>query len=483
MSIFKKTFALGALALFAVLLMATAGQDIATLTGFRYAGLYALGSTTGGLAEAIASCSGGNTCRVIPQLGTTTVCNLTVPANVSIYGLGNNITVLNCGTNNLPVLNVTGSGVEIRGVTVKHSVQPIASGDGIVMCGGCDRWKMYDLHVYFNYNGLNIGYNSYAELYNSIVEKNENHGVVFSVASGHLTQQTEVKNVLSEQNGDASIANSGDGFHYDNNVSGAQATCPHFTGWTQTFGNHRYGYSFTISGGASSIADCWLSGTFASQNNASGYFFDGGGRNAILNGVYAEQSGQNTAGIGYAGTADTASNAGYGIEITANNDPTNPPMIAGVMTWENSQAGIKAGIQGVTITGGNHFNNGFGTGVTAPDKTGVRIDANDITVVGNYSRDGSSSHQTSGIYINSGDTPHLSNNSCNSNITTCISVGSQPTNGFQVFIGNAGYIQNTGTPAAGLCTSSRNGWLYQRTDTGNFSTLYACKNGAWGALN
>lgn len=51
--------------------------------------------------------------------------------------------------------------------------------------------------------------------------------------------------------------------------------------------------------------------------------------------------------------------------------------------------------------------------------------------------------------------------------------------GFQTFVGNRRVITGSRTPSL-TCV---NGDEYRRSDAGNFSTLYVCKNAAWGAIN
>ena len=82
----------------------------------------------------------------------------------------------------------------------------------------------------------------------------------------HKNMQWQISGILSEQN-------LGDGFNMTCPVSftSVQTPGPYFSGWDTAFGNAGYGYKFSCSGATTSgIADIFMSGTFASQNNKAG---------------------------------------------------------------------------------------------------------------------------------------------------------------------------------------------------------------------
>src|SRR5581483_6798572 len=155
-----------------------------------------------GIQAAINDCANnpGSGCTVILPPGTTTACNISVPAKVKLVGHGVNGTLLKCGTNNQPILSITGNNVELYDFDVEHTVTPIAGGDGIVTCGGCDRLKIYDVRSANNYIGFNLGWVTYSELFDGIAEYNVSNGVQFTPDQTNKTNQWEVRGFLSEQN-------------------------------------------------------------------------------------------------------------------------------------------------------------------------------------------------------------------------------------------------------------------------------------------
>jgi hypothetical protein len=396
-------------------------------------------STTGGIQEAITAAAAVTGIAVLPN-GTTTACGVTVPTNTTVVGYGVSMSTVQCATAGTAVFTVTGSGVEMSGFTAKHITNtPTSGGNGITVNGGAARVRLHDLKTNFNFDGLNLGWTTYGEVTNVISEFNQNDGVKFVPDSTNKTNQWEVKGTLSEQN-----LLHGFELSLPAGFTNVQATCPHFSGWTQTFGN--VGNGWKLSGSAattSGIADCFFSGTFASQNNASGYLLDlgtNGGRNAILSGVYSEQAGTFTGTAGFAQASQSATNVGYGIEITAACDSTFSPQITSGGMWANSFSGIITACPETVITGVSTFKNGVAASGSAFNRAGISVRATNVQVSGGTHKD-SGGNETAGIEVsNSADTPHINDFVCDSSISTCIVATTQPASGFKTILGQASLV-------------------------------------------
>src|SRR5581483_109874 len=144
--------------------------------------------------------------------------------------------------------------------------------------------------------------------------------------------------------------------------------------------------------------------------------------------TYSEQAGSYAGGAGFPNCSgnpcsQTPSGSGYGIEVTSACDNTFPPDITGGGIWQNDYSGIFAGCPGMSITGVNTFDNGFAS-ASAQTEAGITIAADNVNVTGGYNQKGS--HETSGIYIQSGDKPNIMGYQCDSNVNNCINVASIP---------------------------------------------------------
>jgi hypothetical protein len=214
-----------------------------------------------------------------------------------------------------------------------------------------------------------------------------------------------------------------------------------------------------------------------STNNASNIYLDlgpNGGRNARVRCVLCELAGQFTGTAGFAQSSQSATNVGYGIEITSSCDNTTAPTIEASQLWQNSYSGISASCPGTIIGPGDYFDNGLAS-ASAQTEAGITINAANVNVVGGFYKKGTA--QNYGIYQLSGDTPSVGLPVCDSSISwaNCVYAGTQPTNGYQQGIGQAKFLTGTGVPSM-ACS---NGWKYERTDSGTFPTDYSCVNGAW----
>jgi hypothetical protein len=411
--------------------------------------------------------------------GTSTACGLTLSANnVRLRGLSREGAVLQCATANSPVLTVSGQADEIYGINFKHITNTptcpggngtATCGDGLQMAGGSYRSRVENVHANFNYNGIVLGYTSYSELSNSISEFNQNHGVAFVMNASNHVMQWQVSRVLSEQN-------LGNGFDMTcpSSFSSVQTPGPYITGWTAAYGNVGYGFNFSCSAATTSgIADVWFAGAFASANNQSGFRIDlgpNGGRNAILSAIYSEQSGTYTGTAGFSQAAQTATNVGYGLEITSSCDNSPAPIVTGGILWSNSYSGAISSCPGTSFNNLETDNNGSAA-ASAQTEAGITINASNIAVTAGYHR--KSSNENYGTYLLSGDTPSVIGIICDSAIgaANCVFTATAPTNGYQQQVGQTRLLTGNGVPTMN-CSA---GWQYTNIGASSASTLlYVC---------
>ena len=406
--------------------------------------------------------------------GSYSACGLTLTTSgVTIDGLNRDGTVISCNTASSPVLTVSGSFDRVMRLNAKHNVTPTCPGgpltstcgDGIQVLGGASRVTIENTHENFDYIGIDTGYTDWGEIANNITEFNQNHGIAFNPVAGHTVYQYQVHGNLSEQN-------LGNGFDMTcpASLTSLQMTAPYFlNGGNVAYGNI-YGYNFSCSAATTSgIADVFLAGNFASINNNSGLRLDqgpNGGRNAIIGTFYSELSGSFTGTAGYAQTAQSATNVGYGIEVTSSCDPTTAPNITGATLWANSYSGALISCAGTYIVADTRGN---GTaGASAQTESGITINAANVSF-GGWAKSGGA--QASGIYLLSGDTPH--NVGFNSDFASAakIVVGTAPTNGFQQGIGNSQLFTGSGVPTMNCPV----GALYDNTSAISVATIwYGC---------
>lgn len=420
--------------------------------------------------------------------GTNTGCSLTLTvAGVRLLGLDTYGTSIQCATANAPVLTVSGSGDEVRGLTFTHITNTptcpggngtSTCGDGLQIAGGASRVKVSDVHTNFDYNGIVLGYTTYSEFSNSISELNQNHGVVFVMNATNKNMQWQMSRILSEQN-------LGNGFDMTCPASftSVQTPGPYISGWAVAYGNVGYGFNFSCSAATTSgISDVWISPAFASANNNSGFHIDlgpNGGRNFIGVGLYSELSGTYTGTAGFAQTSQSATNTGYGIEITSSCDNTVPPNVTGGTMWGNSYSGIITACAGTSLTNVSTHGNGAAA-ASAQTEAGITINAAQISVTGGFHQKGST--QTYGTYLLGGDTPSVVGVTCDSGIgtTNCVYTGSAPTNGYQQQIGQTRILTGSGAPTMNCSV----GWIYFNVGAGSASVVeYVCgSTNSWTAV-
>jgi hypothetical protein len=412
--------------------------------------------------------------------GSYAACGLTMTtAGVTIDGLNRDGTSITCGTANSPVLTVSGNVDRVMNINLKHSTTPTCPGgaltstcgDGIQVLGGASRVTIEDVHTNFDYNGIDVGYTDWGEIANNISEFNQNADILVLPASGHTVYQWNMHGNLMQQS-----LGSGLDMTCPASITSLQMTAPYLqNGGNISFGNVGYGYKFSCSAATTSgIADVFMSGNFASQDNASGLYLDqgpNGGRNALIGNFYSEQAGTYTGTAGYAQASQSATNTGYGIEITSSCDATVAPNITGATLWANSFSGAITACAGTTFSNISTRGNGA-AGASAQTESGITINASNVSITGGNFKSGGA--QASAIYILGGDTPSISG--FTSDFSTPIVVGTAPTNGFQQWVGSVKYITGSGVPSM----ACGNGWHYNNAGATSFSTAeYVCYGNAW----
>lgn len=426
------------------------------------------GSSSATVQAFFTGASAGST---IWMTGGYAACGLTLSqAGVTLQGLNWNSTTLQCATAASPVLTVSGTGDVIRGITAQHITNsPTSGGDGIVVTPGTSRVRIEATRANFNYNGYNLGYTDYGWFNSNLSELNNNHGVKITPTAGHPVYQWQFSQNLLQQN-------LGNGFDFTlgAGITSLQATCPFFSDWNTAFGNAGYGYN--VSGSAattSGIADCWFSGAMASDNNNSGIHLDpgpNGGRNEQVTGGYFEQAGLYTGPAGFAQATQTASNVGYGIEITSSCDSTTSPNITGAILWQNSYSGGISACPSTLWSSISAYANGHAS-ASVQTEAGITVNADNTQITAANLKIAST--QTAGVYVLGGDYPSIVGINCLGANSPCVTVGSQPTHGFLETLGNVAYHQQNAAPS-GACN---NGDVWTRTDT--TGGIYLCVNGAW----
>jgi hypothetical protein len=427
---------------------------------------------------------------IVPQ-GTTTACAVTITKdNVHLIGQGDETSVLSCSTAASPVLRWSGTHGYVENVTIQHATnQPTCAGgagtatcgDGLQFISTSDRHTVRHVKFKNNYNGMYLNSVSLGKVFDTLSERNVNHGFLFDISDN--TMQWNFITVHAMQNG-------GDGFHMQNPINSNQATCGQYENIT-AFGNNGYGFFFQTTGTSSGIGDCKIVNAILSTNNNDGMFGDfgpgGGARSQQFTQIFSEQNGTSAfTGLAYGTTISpgtgVASNVGYGMNFVSC-DSTPPPQVNGGVMWNNAFSGIYAGCARMSINGVSSHGNGRAASANDYQRSGITIRADGVSVIGGeHDGDTACSAATCQKYAveisNSADFPTVSNPTCHTTLTGCVQPTTQPAAGFLSRAGNTTVIYDTGAPA-GACV---NGNEYHRTDAGNFDTLFGCKNAVWVAM-
>lgn len=359
--------------------------------------------------------------------GTFALCNGTLStSNVKVTGGGFQAGTIQCATANQPVLTVSGNGVEVSKLGIKHITNsPTAGGNGLVMAAGTTSNRILDNLIQLNYDGLVLGPTSFGVVQGNYIQRNNRHGVNFLSDGISQVMQWDVQMNLSQQN-----LGVGFDFTLGASVTSLQITCPRFIADT-AYGNGSYGFNISASAATTSgIADCFFGAySFASINNDTGFRIDAGpngGRNILLSEAFAEVSGGYTGPAGFAGTAQVASGVGYGLEITSSCDATTAPQVSGVEFWQNSYSGAISACAGTQFSNISAFKNGLAGSANSYQRAGVALRANNQSVYGGFMRD-SGSNQTKGVDISNSANHLIVMVTCDSGVATCVSQTTTPT--------------------------------------------------------
>lgn len=441
---------------------------------FRYADGFTGGSSTGGIAEALADCS---QCTVVANNGSTTACNLNIPSNVRLTGYGIGASVISCNNAAQPVIASMGANSEIDHLTIKHSVQPTcvtsaACGDGISTgAAGNDRIIIHDMEIQNNYNNLRLGSVFFAAVYNIRSEYCEGSAVLFDKSLGYsdpVMQWHLTGYGLLEQ-----CARYGIEF---NNTTGLTTSFDVFD-W-DIYGNQLGGILYQGGSSATRISDLEVLNNTLSTNNGFNIYVNSYGRNVEIAGGLNELAGQFNGSYGY-NQRLTASipNTGSGVVITGNCDPTGPALVHDVKFWENSNNGVDNSCTGTLVYGNMFFDSGYGNPGTNTGSAGVAIKASQTSVIGNWFGAGNGQMLTAIDVSNSADKPNVMGNMLGTGVNNLLTLTTAPTNGFQEQVGNIWMYQNSGAPVSGNCTATKYGSIYSRTDSStSVTSLYGCKN-------
>jgi hypothetical protein len=412
--------------------------------------------------------------------GNNTGCGLTLTVTgVRIHGLNEYSTTIQCATASSPVLTVSGSGLngfEMHDITLQHITNsPTCAGgagtstcgDGLQVGGGASRVKIEHVHSNFNYNNFALGWTTYSEWINSEAEFGNGDGINFVMSSGSPTMQWQVRGGYSGQN-----LGAGMNMTCPASFTSVQSTAPTVTGGFTAYGDVGPGIKYSCSAATTSgIADVVLADVLSSTNNASDIYLDlgpSGGRNSTVACKLCELTGQFTGTAGFAQATQSATNVGYGLEITSSCDSTTPPQVLGGVFWQNSYSGVSASCPGTAISEPAAFDNGLAT-ASAQTEAGVTINAASVQVTGGYFKKGTD--QSYGIYQLSGDTPSIIGPVCDSATTSCVYAANPPANGYQQQIGTVRILTGSGTPTMN-CTA---GWTYFNSSPSSSSTVeYVC---------
>lgn len=359
--------------------------------------------------------------------GTFNLCSGTLTdSNVRLTGSGFQSGSLQCNTANARVLTVSGDGVEVSNLNIKHTVNPTSGGDGLVVAAGTTSDRIIGNLIQQNYNGLVLGPSSFGVAQGNYLQRNNNHGMVFLSDGSSQVMQWDTNTNLSQQN-------LGNGFDFTLGaaISSLQITCPRFIADT-AYGNGGYGFKISASAATTSgIADCFFSGmSFASINNNTGFYIDpgpNGGRNILIDGGFAEDSGTYDGPAGYSGAIQTPTHVGHGMEITSSCDGSTPPQISGMEFWQNSYSGAISSCAGTQFSNISAFKNGLAGSANSYERAGIAIRASKISVLGGYMRD-SGSNMPNGVDIsNSADNIMVQIN-CDAGVANCVNQTTTPTN-------------------------------------------------------
>jgi len=378
----------------------TSGASTGTIT-FTPDNSHGAGYTVGspnGIYEAVAYAGAGATITI--PAGVTNTCNLYIQAGVTLTGAGSFVgypslgvgaTNLSCGIASIPTLVTNATAVTIQNMEVAHSILPTAGGYGVKIAGNFPTIR----------NVLAI--NNYAGYFLSGPGGILTQGIIAdsfatqSVVAGYLCDPTATGFQIDIY-GSWSTDNGLHGLDCTVNGGLGNVTGPRLTGF-KTYSNNGNGALFSA-GAGSAISNVSIQDSFFGSDNSDEIKMDTRGVQNVIQNTRVELAGQiDNPNVGYnAATVVSAAHTGYGILVTANNNPTTgaPLLISGVVAGSASYSGIGAAGPRTVIVGGSFNQNGkFPSNNT--HKAGISVQDTGITIDGAWF---GSQNQIYGIEVN-----------------------------------------------------------------------------------
>lgn len=301
---------------------------------------------------------------------------LTMTRSIHLQGAGMDHTYLKQTVTTLPVLTVSSINTHVSGMTLMHTGNPVAGGDGLIVRapdgGSLQAVTILDVSASWNWRGFVLGCMAYGQAAHVWAQKNNSHGFEFlyETTPGCGVDQWDILHAISQ-------LNVGAGF-YGNNTAYAFGLGPWIT-QSVTFANNLGGYVFQGSAGHP-INDIRLASTVSSGDNVAGISLDTFGGSHVITEPWIELVGVlGGFALGTANTPNTASHTGHCLNITSNNGATT---ITGGVYWSCSWSGLALDAPYTTLTGGTSLGNGQALDGGLARRAGVHIGGNGVQLSG-----------------------------------------------------------------------------------------------------
>lgn len=294
-------------------------------------------------------------------------------SSIKLLGAGRGITWLRATTTTAHMIDVGNAAyTSIACLSLTRSTRG-TTGFGIrytATTGEAPYNDLHDLHVLNQARGIHLGPATFGYVRNVVVEGSAADGIFLTNNTNSGALQWELSGILSQGNG-------GSGFRvFAQNIGATQITMGTWRG-IYTFGNSSSG--IRLEGGPTvPIHDFRLHEFFLGEDGDSEIFLETYGGMHVLGGGMIELCGMRTTGP----TMSTpASNAGYGIQVGANN--VDVTISGPTMIWSNSYSGIYVGGGNVLIGGGVFLkDNGLSAVANVAFHCGLYVAGGDVTMTG-----------------------------------------------------------------------------------------------------
>lgn len=364
-----------------------------------------------------------------------------------LMGDGQGATVFSHNNTTLPGIKIANglTGWALSGFTSTRPGTAAAGADGITVNGSCSQAMVSDVTIEKSYGGFVAGGTDISRLVRVTCQQNQEVGFYFSPTGTNGTLQWYLLNCLSQKNGNS-------GYQFTATTGPAQCTL----GTIQecySFANSGFGIGFSGLSGVP-IQGVRIFGGFYGQDANHEIYLDTYGGQHCIRGVNVELAGTIATGPSM---STAATNAGSGVEITANNIDV---VVNGVHSDGNSDSGLVTAATTTQITGGAYTNNGAANtvgnqnGIMAVSSSGARIIVTGIRA-GNR---GTNTSQQNGVYGDDGNNTaiqgcDLTGNSANgfgaaTNVTLISAVGNLPNTLSVLVPAGAGMVVGNATGGA-----------------------------------